>query len=196
MISMAGFPQHVIGPGHTLWRIHGSTHGPWFFRDDGLFRFDLRGRPGWGTCYFAEDPLGAFVETLQNFRTVPLPRAELVNRKVYAYDVGHALVLADVTTNQAGGFGVDASASASSGGYYAGSQALAVGFFDAGFAGIRYRVRHDLSQDLIGIALFGPAGPQPDNLLDGQDHDIGEALVTRACKETYFRTQGPLLDPA
>jgi hypothetical protein len=189
-----GFPQYITGPGASLWRIHGSSFGPWFFRNDGLFRFDLTGRPGWGTCYFAEAPLGAFVETLQGFRTVPLPRRELAARRLFQYHVKHALVFADVTGNDAARFGLDASIAGSSPGDYDASQRFASDAFDEGFSGVRYRVRHDLRQTSIGIALFGPQGAQPDDLLEGEDDEIEEALVAEACREAAFRTPGPLLD--
>lgn len=191
---LRGFPQHVLGPGCRLYRIHHTSHGPWFFHDDGLFRFDLRERPGWGTCYLAETPLGAFVESLQHFRTASLPRAELAARKLYTYEVNHALVFADITATEATRFGIDASAFAGPSGNYGASQMLATHMFDGEFSGIRYRLRNDLGQQLIGVALFGPAGAQPDDLLDGEDNDIDEELLALACREAAFRTRGPLLD--
>lgn len=193
---MRGFPQHVIAPGEKLWRIHGTRYGPWFFRSDGVFRFDLVGRSDWGTCYFAEDPLGAFVEALQGFRSVSLPRAELRARRLYSYSVEHALVLADVTQRDAAEYGLDISISGSTPSDYGTSQRFALDAFDAGFAGIRYRVRHDLRQELTSVALFGPSGPQPDDLLTGTSGELDEQLMARACDEASFRTQGPLLDPA
>jgi hypothetical protein len=192
---MRGFPQYVISPGAQLWRIHGSRHGPWYFRSDGLFRFDLIGRQAVGTCYFAEDPLGAFVETLQSFRTVAVPRAELDSRVLFAYCVEHAVVVADVTHPEAARYGLDASISASTPRDYGASQAFALKAFDAGFAGVRYSVRHDPGQQLKGIALFGPDGAQPDDLLTGTSGKLDETLVARACAEASFRTPGPLLDP-
>jgi hypothetical protein len=103
-------------------------------------------------------------------------------------------VFADLTGNEAARFGLDASVSASSAGDYSASQTLATEAFDEGFAGVRYRVRHDLSQGMIGVALFGPAGAQPEDLLKGEDRELDEALLARACSEAAFRTQGPLLD--
>jgi hypothetical protein len=193
---MRGFPQYVISPGRKLWRIHGSRYGPWYFRSDGTFRFDLVDRPGHGTCYFAEDPLGAFVEALQGFRTVSVPRAELRTRVLFAYSVDHALVLADVTHSEAARYGLDTSISGSTPSDYETSQDFARDAFDGGFAGVRYWVRHDLTQQLTGVALFGPDGGQPDDLLRGDGAELDEELLARACEEASFRTQGPLLDPA
>ncbi|MDW5594228.1 RES family NAD+ phosphorylase [Conexibacter stalactiti] len=193
---MNNFPQHVVDHGSLLYRIHHAANGAWFFRADGLFRFDLTDRPGHGTCYFAESPLGAFVETLQSFRSISLPRAEIAGRRLFAVKADFALVLADVTDNAAGRYGIDASVGASSASDYAHSQALATRAFDAGFAGIRYHVRNDLSQRLVGVALFGPTGPHGDDLWPGDDQAIGEEIVALACRDLYFRTRGPLLDPA
>ena len=39
------------------------------------------------------------------------------------------------------------------------TQAWAAAFSQAGFGGVYYRVSHDPSQQLTGIALFGPSGP-------------------------------------
>lgn len=193
--ALTGFPQHVVRPGATLYRIHGNKFGPWFFRTDGNFRFDLVDSAGWGTCYFAEDPVGAFVEALQGFRAVTLPRGELTARRLFEYRVRHALVLADVTTQVAASWGFDASISASTPLDYDASQRFAAQAYRAGFAGIRYRTRHDIEQDHHSVALFGPAGPQPDDLLEGTASNLDEPLLARACEEMFFRARGPLLDP-
>jgi len=42
--------------------------------------------------------------------------------------------------------------------HYARTRAWAAAFEHAGFDGIRYLLRHDPSQRLRGVALFGPAG--------------------------------------
>lgn len=192
---MNNFPQYVVGHGSLLYRIHRASNGPWYFRDDGLFRFDLTDRAGYGTCYFADSPLGAFVETLQSFRNVSLPRSEIAGRRLFGVRVDYAFVLADLTDNAAGRYGLDAAIGASTAGDYARSQSFATAAFDAGFAGVRYLVRNDLEQQLVGVALFGPVGAHTDDLLPGEDEAIGEDLVANACRDLYFRTRGPLLDP-
>jgi hypothetical protein len=104
-------------------------------------------------------------------------------------------VLADVTEEMAARYGIDASIGASTPADYNASQEFAEKCFDAGFAGVRYLVRHDPRQDLWGVALFGPDGAQPDDLLPGADEELDEMLVGRACDVAKFRTRGPLLDP-
>jgi hypothetical protein len=195
---MEGFPQHTVAPGSELWRIHRAGKSPWFFRNDGRFRFDLVGNAQYGTCYFAEKPLGAFVETLQGFRAVPVPRPELTERRLLKLELEHALSLADTTSNSAARFGLDASIAAGSPDDYSRSQKFAQRAYEAGFAGVRYRVRNDLEQTLVGVALFGPVGsheaipPMP----PGVSEDIPESVVNEACEALDFRVRGPLLEPA
>lgn len=43
----------------SLWRIHPADVAPWFFDVGPDGRFNLAES---GTCYLAEEPLGAFVE--------------------------------------------------------------------------------------------------------------------------------------
>jgi RES domain len=194
---MEGFPQYTLAPGDELWRIHKEGMSPWFFRNNGRFRFDLVENPAYGTCYFAEEPLGAFVETLQGFRTVPMPRVELVQRRLFHLEVSYPLTLADTTHNAAARFGIDGSIAAGAAGHYGRSQAFAKRALDAGFAGVRYRVRNDMTQNLLGIALFGPLGshepipPMPAGVSDA----IPESLVSEACQTLQFRVRGPLLEP-
>ena len=51
-------------------------------------------------------------------------------------------------------------------------------FADAGFDGIHYLLRHDPSQRLAGVALFGPAGAPPWPFTPGDP--IGLALIEEA----------------
>jgi hypothetical protein len=192
---MRGFPQHILAPEDELYRIHRAANGPWYFRNDGSFRFDLIGNPRHGTCYFAEHPLGAFVETLQSFRAVPIPREELDDRKLFKVKFDHTLSIADVTKNAAGSFQLDASISAGAPSDYQPSQEFANRAYAAGFAGVRFRVRHDLEQELIGIALFGPLGDPADAVPMGTSTEIPQSLVQAACSEIGFMVRGPLLEP-
>jgi hypothetical protein len=193
---MLGFPQWTIPPGTSLYRIHREGNGVWFFGNADEYRFDLRGEPTHGTCYFAEAPLGAFVETLQNFRGVAVPRAEIAGRRLFTMAFTQPLTLADLTHNKAADFGLDASIFAGAADDYHQSQDFALRAFANGYAGIRYRVRHDMKQDLIGVALFGPAGPQLDaDMPDGSDDEIPESVISDACIDVGFRVRGPLLEP-
>ncbi len=68
---------------------------------------------------------------------------------------------------------------------YARTQAWAAAFAAAGFDGVRYLLRHDPSQRLRGIALFGPAGAPPWPFAPGDP--IGLALVAEAARRFGLR---------
>jgi hypothetical protein len=156
-VTLKRFPQRTLRADREIYRIHRlhrlSGNTGWWFSFDGSGRFDPVGT-GQGSCYFAERPLGAWVE--------------VSDRWLMSVRVGRDLRLADLTSRRALQFGVTASLGANE--QYDASQAFAADALGAGFAGIRYLVRHDLAQRLYGIALFGQAGEQPDN-------DRAEALI-------------------
>jgi RES domain-containing protein len=195
-MNFHGFPRHLIAPDSHLYRIHRDGNGPWYFNNDGDFRFDLGRASGHGTCYLAENPLGAFVETLQGFRRVPIPRPELEARRLFTVEFADTLCVADLTTNEAGSFGVDNSISSGKADDYGPSQKLARELFANGFAGVRYWVRNDLAQNEKGVALFGPAGVPDVPMPVGTSEEIPQSLVHAACETLHFMVRGPLLEPA
>jgi hypothetical protein len=159
-VTLERFPQRTLRADRELYRIHrfqrvsGNT-GLWF-SFDGTGRFDPVGT-GKGSCYFAERPLGAWVEVYR--RQMLLAEAAVTDRWMMSVRIGRDLRLADLTSRRALQFGVTASLGANE--RYDASQAFAADAWGAGFAGIRYLVRHDPAQKLYGIALFGEAGEQP-----------------------------------
>src|SRR6185436_18570266 len=56
-------------PRSRLFRIHFHQHRPWWFSQKASSRFDLRPPGDLGTCYFAEQPEGCFLEVFKNFST-------------------------------------------------------------------------------------------------------------------------------
>lgn len=137
-----------------LWRIHRSDRDHLWFSSDGSGRFDLAGVSGRGTCYLAEHPLGAFVET---FRDLPLVSRRVVRaRALTAVTLPVDLVLADCTSSRARAFGI--TGAIHSGEDYERTGAWARAFAQQGFDGVRYLVSHDPAQRLAGVALFGRAG--------------------------------------
>jgi hypothetical protein len=144
------FPSFRLTPARALCRVHRRDRGPWWFSHDGSGRFDLP--PPRGTCYLAESPLGAFVEV---FREIALVFQAVVDaRRVSTLRVPAAVRLADCTRARA--FGLTAEIHATE--EYAATQRWAAAFAAAGFAGVRYLVRHDPSARSVGVALFGAAG--------------------------------------
>jgi RES domain-containing protein len=137
-----------------LWRIHAADVAPWFF-DAGLDgRFNLADS---GTCYLSEEPIGAFVEKFgrllrpggvipeplldtQRLSRLRPPKAnvvDLTNPKV----LGLTRLTAEIHTTTD----------------YALTQSWALALQDAGYAGIRYKARHDPRGQLVSVALFGSA---------------------------------------
>jgi RES domain-containing protein len=152
-VSLTRFPQRTLRGATEIYRIRWSGKSPWWFSADGSGRFDPVGT-GQGACYFAGRPVGAWVEVFR--KTMLLAEDEVLERALYRAKLGRDLRLADVTSRRALQFGITASIGA--GEDYTESHAFAVDAVAAGFAGVRYLVRHDPAQRLYGFALFGRGG--------------------------------------
>jgi hypothetical protein len=188
-VTLGRFPQRTLRADREIYRIHRfqrpSGNTGWWFSFDGTGRFDPVGT-GKGSCYFAERPLGAWVEVYR--RQMLLAEAAVTDRWLMSARVGRDLRLADLTSRRALQFGVTASLGANE--HYDASQAFAADAVGAGFAGIRYLVRHDPAQKLYGIALFGEAGEQPVNdraEASILDHPIPDELIAEALRRFGHR---------
>lgn len=105
-----------------------------------------------GACYFATEPLGAFVEVM---RHQLVTQADIDRRVLTSGRLLHDREVFDATTRGAR-FGSPAEVTAAlSAGPHDAAREVATGLTEQ-FDGIRYRVRHDPRQELIGVALFGP----------------------------------------
>jgi len=148
-------PSTKLGT-EALWRIHAADVSPWFFDAGPDGRFNLADR---GTCYLAEEPIGAFVEKfgrlLRPGGVIPEPLVDtqrlsrLRPPKVSVVDLTDPTVLglADLTAeiHTTTDYGL--------------TQNWAKALRDAGYAGIRYKARHDPRGQLVSIALFGSVKP-------------------------------------
>lgn len=152
------FPHITVPSGLRWFRLHRSTNGFAWFGNRTVFRFDPPSSHAarFGTCYFATEPIGAFIETMLGMGDPT--QSEVDERRITSCEVKGVLRLANLTSPLVLGYRVDASFSASSGGDYAHSQDLAATLFDASFDGIWYALRHDPAHDLMGMALFGTQG--------------------------------------
>jgi hypothetical protein len=187
VVTLRRFPQRTLRGDRQIYRIHRADTTGWWFSSDGTGRFDPVGA-GEGACYFAEDPLGAWIEV---FRRQMLLRDVVLNdRALLSVALGRGVRLADLTSRRALQFGITASLGADPD--YSSSQAFAVEALRAGFGGIRYFVRHDPAQKLFGVALFGEAGPSaepagaasvsgpiPEDLVDQARVRFGYRIVPR-----------------
>jgi hypothetical protein len=172
----------LLVPSQQLLRIHKVGRGPWWFSHDSPLRFDLAAPLG--TCYLAEQDLGAFVEALQNAGAL-IPRAEIDARSISTLSVPTAVTLADCTNPRARAFGITAEIHSSVD--RAMTRAWAAAFERHGFGGVRYLVRHDPSQSFVAIALFSDAGeaswaitftdPIDDDLIQRAENTFGIRVV-------------------
>ena len=172
--DLSDFPSHQLAPGQVLARIHRAGRKSGFYTSDGYGRFDLP-LPH-GTCYLGEEPLASFVEV---FREAAVVAEALLNAKVLSLiQLREQVRLADVTAPKSRRFGVTGEIHTSTA--YGITQAWAAALHRAGFDGIRYLVRHDPSQRLTGVALFGPGGEHDHQFLTVQTTAVPTSLVTAA----------------
>ena len=137
-----------------FFRIHRAQLEPWWFSSDGTGRFDLPTGTGLGACYMAEERAGCFLEVFRDW--ILIPEQEVAARSIAEIDLPAGVRLADCTESRAREFGMTAEIHSTSD--YRITHEWAMALSKAGFAGIRYFLRHDPGQTLVGIAWFGPTG--------------------------------------
>ncbi|MGH9070590.1 MAG: RES family NAD+ phosphorylase [Acidimicrobiales bacterium] len=172
--DLEGFPVHRVGSELVFWRIHRADQDAGFYNPDGSGRFALT-LPR-GTCYPGETALASFVEVFREARVVT---EGLVCTKVLSVlRVREEIALADVAHPRSRWFGVTGEIHTTTA--YETTQAWATAFDGADLDGVRYRVRHDPAQDLVGIALFGIAGEHKGEFLPVESSPIPPGLVAAA----------------
>jgi RES domain len=139
-----------------LWRIHAADVAPWFFGVGPDGRFNLAKS---GTCYLAEEPIGAFVEKFGRLLRPGgvIPETLVDAQRLSRLRPSRAEVV-DLTDPTVLGL-VGLTAEIHSTTDYNLTQGWALAFQEAGYAGIRYKARHDPRGQLISIALFGSGKP-------------------------------------
>lgn len=152
--DLTRFPAFDVDRRRSLYRIHRSNVGPWWFSGDGTGRFDLH--DGRGSCYLAVTTIGAFIEVFR-VGTV-IPEAEVDARSLSSLVPTRRTRLADCTVSPGRKFGITGAIHTQPD--YTVPQAWADAFAASGFGGIRYRLSHDPAQRELGVVLFGDAGEQ------------------------------------
>lgn len=166
------FPSRAYRAGAVLYRSHPGGRGPWWFSCSAEGRFDLAAPLG--TCYLAEDELVTLLETWGGLQVVPSYLAD--TRAVSTVAVARNRGLADLTDNQATGFGVTAEVFTTTD--YDLTQLWASALHSAGFSGVRYWARHDLRHGHACVALFDTAGDHTPSARGGGDYQVaGTASV-------------------
>lgn len=152
----AGFPSRTIRAGTKLYRTHRAELGPWWFNGNGYGRFDLT--PPAGTCYGAESEVIAVLEKWAGICLIP--RTEVTRHMMSTLVVDRDVRVADVTSNAAISFGVTSEISTTAD--YDLTQQWANALRAAGFGGVRYWARHELTHRKACVALFGMHGDHAD----------------------------------
>ena len=181
-MDLSDFPTFRLLPEHRLFRIHRAGYGPWWFSSSGDGRFDLR--PPLGTCYLAEEPVGAFIEVFQGFDEA-VPHADVRARRISTLSVPRVFRLADCANSLARRSGITGEIHSMT--TRRQTQQWARAFADAGFDGIRFLVRHDPAQQRVGFALFGPAGEASWDAISTDE--IGTAVIIDVERRFGIRVQ-------
>lgn len=135
---------------------------PWHFSDSGLFRFDLEGGSGHGTCYVASDEIAAIREVLRDDFDPegPVPRVFFVTRRMWtlksAPDAWADAPVADLLAERWARHRLTSELWTTDD--YARTQPWAVAFWRAGYKAIRVGLRHPLAATRWGLAIFGSKG--------------------------------------
>jgi len=175
--ELSGFPEHVLGTGSELHRIHRAQLNPWFFSSGPLWRFNPCEIRGLGACYLGEKPVTGLLETFKGIQVVD--EVELRTRSHFSTRIDRQLRFADCCAPAAARFGINGEIHTAPD--YARPQEWASALARAGFAGIRYLCRSDPGMQLIGYALFDDAGQAPPGRWpDGTDQSITEDTVREA----------------
>jgi hypothetical protein len=177
--ELAGFPVWHVHGGTTLFRVTTSGYGPWWFSSDGAGRFDLV--PPRGTCYLADDELGALLEVLGPVAVVSADWAKRLS--IWQLGLTDQCSAADTTVRAARGFGVTAELATIT--PYDLPQRWAAAFSAAGYGGVRYRVRHDPGGSRA-LALFDAAGERK-RWARGRRRDVDDDLLDRLAAATGMR---------
>jgi hypothetical protein len=140
-----------------LWRIHAADVAPWFFDVGADGRFNLSES---GTCYLAEESIGAFVEKfgrlLRPGGAIPEPLVDAQRLSKLRPPKANVVDLTDATV--LGLIGLTAEIHSTSA--YNLTQGWALALQEAGYDGIRYKARHDPRGQLVSVALFGSGKSQ------------------------------------
>jgi len=140
----------------ALWRIHAADVAPWFFDVGPDGRFNLAES---GTCYLAEEPIGAFVEKFGRLLRPGgvIPESLVDTQRLSKLRPPKASIVDLTNPRVLGLIGLTAEIHTTIN--YDLAQGWALAFRDAGYDGIRYKARHDPRGQLTSIALFGSDRP-------------------------------------
>jgi hypothetical protein len=153
--NLPELPSTKLGA-EALWRIHAADATPWFFDVGPDGRFNLADA---GTCYLAEESIGAFIEKfgrlLRPGGVIPEPLVDAQRLSRLRPPKANVVDLTDPTV--LGLIGLTAAIHSTTD--FNLTQGWALALQEAGYDGIRYKARHDPRGQLVSIALFGSSKP-------------------------------------
>lgn len=176
--DLRDFPADELPPDRPFFRVSRRDYSPWWFGSALFGRFDLAHPQG--TCYLAEDEIGALLEAIgAERRGGALSTCFLAARRLYRLRLPRGHYTADCTSRRAVRFGITAELGTIV--PYDLPQAWAARLYEGGFEGMVYRLRHD-PLGTRAVALFGCAGERTDWPID-EDHMILGRLEERLKEE-------------
>jgi hypothetical protein len=178
--------EHVAPRNTPLYRVHYIGLELHFSTGGG--RFDITDGSGFGTCYIAEEPLGAFVESLGRIKV--RTKSDIAERQLSTLKFERDLRLFDVTArrNRWVYDGWDLNADIAAGDDYRRSQQFASIVAEEGLDGIYYAARHDPAHSFRSLAIFGTAGGTIESAgVSIKTDNIPEWLVQSASHEFGFQ---------
>ena len=185
--NLDGFPAFLIDGKRSLWRTVRDKQGPWWFGSSLEGRFDLPAPKG--TCYLANDYLGALMEALgPDILPHGMAHASTLRAKhLRELRAPRSLKLANCVVQRAAKW---VTAEISTLTPYAVPQQWATAWERAGIQGVRYATRHMTSRRKYSVALFGAAGERR-SWPKGRTHPITQEHKDRlrdTCGITIFDT--------
>ena len=181
-VDVARLPRRTLRAGTTLYRVHRVDRDPWFLDRSPHGRFNPTGRADRGASYWAEKPIGAWIESLRTVMT--LSDGDVENRALSAVTLTRDVLVSDLTVK--GALAAGATAAITAGADYTPAQALGDALQDV-TDGVRWRLRHDLTQRLVGVALFGQAGSDRATPGKPSTHPIPDSLIEEAHRLFGYR---------
>ena len=173
------FPSRVLPTTFPFVRIHRDDREVEWFCDGTDCRFDPPEDAGFGTCYVATQPLGAFIEKFRRFQRGGIPRSLIDAHRIATLRIPSPLRAADATDRTIlGRWGLGAELWA--GDDYPGAQRWGHRLHQAGFGAIWYPASHDTQGGFINVALFGKPGYDPNAFVLYSDERIGADLCDAA----------------
>jgi RES domain-containing protein len=153
--DLATFPSTTWTVAQKLWRVHQERHPTVHFATDQGGRFNPSSpHVGFGTWYLSSHPNGALAEVFGRFRVIT--RAQLDERVLAEVWLPSDVHLADLNhPSVAGRYGITNELSMGGESVYPVAQRWASALWQAGFGGIIYGGRYDVTLQTRSIALFG-----------------------------------------